>query len=72
LVDGITGLGLGRWRRVEGLDHGGFEEDLMTARRLRGNSTMVRSLRGGLDDGVGFGEADNGVGSREIFGGKFS
>jgi hypothetical protein len=58
VVDGITGLGRGRWQRVKGLDHGRerrrsvFGED----------STMVRRLQGGLDDGVG---------SRENFGRKF-
>jgi hypothetical protein len=32
---------------------------------------MVRRLRGGLDDGTGSGEVDNGMGSRQIFSGKF-
>jgi hypothetical protein len=32
---------------------------------------MVQRLRGGLDDGTGSGEVDNGMGSRQIFSGKF-
>jgi hypothetical protein len=67
VVDGVTDSGLGRWRRVKGLDrggeqwHGGSEDD----------STMVRRLLGGLDDGTCSEEVDDDVGSREIFGGKF-
>jgi hypothetical protein len=67
VVDGITGLGRGRWRCVKGLDcgrerrHRGSEED----------STTVQRLQGGLDDGTGSGEVDDSKGSREIFGWKF-
>jgi hypothetical protein len=32
---------------------------------------MAQRLRGGLDDGMGLGEVDDGTGSREIFSGKF-
>jgi hypothetical protein len=67
VVDGITDSGRGRWRCVKGLNcgreqwRGGSGEDSM----------MLQRLQGGLDDGTGFGEADDSLGSREIFGGKF-
>jgi hypothetical protein len=35
------------------------------------DSTMMRRLQGGFDDSTGFGEVDDGVGSREIFTVKF-
>jgi hypothetical protein len=67
VVDGITGSDQGRWKHVKGLDRGrerwcrGYGEDSTTARRLQAR----------LDDGTKSMEADDGVGSMEIFGGKF-
>jgi hypothetical protein len=57
VVDGITGLGQGRWRRIKG------------PRPWLG--MMMRRLCGGFDDGMCSGEVDDGAGSREIFGEKF-
>jgi hypothetical protein len=57
MVDRVTSSGRGRWRRVK--------------RPRPRSGTMVQRLRGGLDGGMGSGEVDDGVGSREIFGGKF-
>jgi hypothetical protein len=56
MVDGVTGSGQRRWRRVRA-----STIVKMTARRLRR----------GLNDGTGSGEADDGVGPREIFGEKW-
>jgi hypothetical protein len=57
MVNGVTGSGRGRWQRVNG------------PRPWSG--TTVRRLRGGPDDSTGSGLVDDGVGSKEIFGGKF-
>jgi hypothetical protein len=65
VVDEVTGSG--KMAACKGLDHGqkqwcgGSAED----------STTVRRLRGGRDDGMGSEEVDDGAGSKEIFGRKF-
>jgi hypothetical protein len=58
VVDSVTGLGQGRWRRIKGLDRGREQ------RRgdSREESMMVPRLRGGLDDDAS---------SMEIFSWKF-
>jgi hypothetical protein len=79
LENGVTGFGMrhallmaapprvGKMAARKSLDHGqerwcvGSGEDSMTA----------WMLRGGLGDNTGSGEVNDGVGSREIFGGKF-
>jgi hypothetical protein len=67
VVDGITVLCRGRWRCVKRLNRGrerwcgGSGED----------STMTRRLQGGLNDGMGSGEVNDDVDSREIFDRKF-
>jgi hypothetical protein len=79
LGNSVAGLGMRHaWSTVSparvGEDGGVYGPRLWsrtTGRRLRGDMTMARRLRGGLNDGTGFGEDDDGVSSREIFGGKF-
>jgi hypothetical protein len=42
-----------------------------TVRSSAEDLTMAWRLRGGLSDGTGSGEVDDGASSREIFSGKF-
>jgi hypothetical protein len=57
VVDGVTGLGRGRWRCIW--------------RARPGLGTTARRLWGGHDEGMGSEEVDDSMSSREIFNGTF-